>query len=88
MEKTSADTNLGNAALEVAFFLGAIGMIDILFRDEVDDERKHRRYVTELCESNAPHVPIDMLKELVLDKLKGESRSWVRDWYIRRRSMS
>lgn len=88
MEKTSADTNLGNAALEVAFFLGAIGMIDILFRDEVDDERKHRRYVTDLCESNAPHVPMEMLKELVLDKLEGASRSWVRDWYLRRAALS
>lgn len=75
-------------ALNIAFFLGAIAMLDIFFRDEVDDESKHRRYVMDLCESNAPDVPMDVVNEYILGKLTGESRSWVNDWYVRRRMMS
>lgn len=75
-------------ALSIAFFLGAIAMLDIFFRDELDDEGKHRRYVMDLCESNAPDVPMEVVNEYILQKLTGESRSWVNDWYVRRRMMS
>lgn len=75
-------------ALEVAFFLGAMSMVDILFRDEISDEKTHMRYVLDLCDSNAPGLPLPEAVELVISRLDGPSRRWVNDWYVRRCAMS
>ena len=75
-------------ALEVAFFLGALSMVEVLFRDEIDDPSMHRKYVVDLCESSAPALGSLEADELVISKLDSPARGWVSEWYSYRTSLS
>lgn len=65
----------------IAFFLGALSMLDVMFRDRIDDRDLHRRYVLELCGSSAPALTPRQAREYIIDKIASPASGWVADYY-------
>lgn len=65
----------------IAFFLGALSMLDVMFRNQIDDRDLHRRYVLELCESSAPALTPEQASEYVIGKIHSSSSEWVAEYY-------
>lgn len=75
-------------ALNLAYFMGALEMLDVLFSKEIDDIDLYHRYVLDLCEADAPQMPMDDVEFYVIRRLSLPLREWVAEFYVQRQTMS